>query len=204
MSPRPYHLGRRQAAVNETRARILAGTRALLVADDGFARFTMDGIARETDVARMTVYNQFKTKGALLEALFDDLAEKGRLKENLQKAFIQPDARAAAKGFIFAFVTFFAAERDVMRKLSGLSVLDPVFSEVGREGGRRKGAHEVLSRLRGQTGKPETERMQEAEDVLFALTSFDIFDRLATARRSPRQVAQLLGRLFEAFLGIDI
>jgi AcrR family transcriptional regulator len=204
MSPRPYQLGRRQAAIDETRARILAGTRELLVADDGFARFTMEAIAKQTDVARMTVYNQFKDKATLLEALFDDLAERGRLPENLRRAFMHEDALQTAVSFIHALVTFFNSERDVMRKLNGLSVLDPVFSEVSREQRRHKAAHEVLARLQRQTGKPDAKALKQAQDVLVALTSFDTFDRLATSRRSPRQVTTLLCGVVGAFLEIDL
>ena len=35
MSPRPYRLGKRQAAADETRAQILAAARELLVAREG-------------------------------------------------------------------------------------------------------------------------------------------------------------------------
>lgn len=90
----------------------------------------------------------------LLEALFDDLARRGRLRENLRRAFNAADAGAGLMYFVAAFVTFFASERAVMRKLSGLSVLDPVFAEVSREGWRRRGARSILERLRAQTGKP--------------------------------------------------
>jgi AcrR family transcriptional regulator len=204
MAPRPYQLGRRQAAVDETRARILAGTRELLVAEDGFARFTMDAIAKQTDVARMTVYNQFKNKAELLEALFDDLAEKGRLPERLRKAFAREDAVQTAVGFIFAFTSFFNSEREVMRKLNGLSVLDPVFAEVSREHRRQSAAREVLQRLKRQTGKPDAKSFQQAEDVFVTLTSFDTIDRLATGRRSARQVALLLCRLLGAYLDLDL
>src|ERR1035437_10465716 len=73
MSPRPYRLGRRQAAVEDTRARILAGARAVL-GEHGFAGFTIDAVADRAGVARMTVYYQFDSKGALLDALLDALA----------------------------------------------------------------------------------------------------------------------------------
>ncbi|MGA7571976.1 MAG: hypothetical protein WBG27_03460 [Candidatus Aquilonibacter sp.] len=53
--PRTYRLGQRKASADETRARIIAGARELLLSDDGYRRFTMDAIARHTNVARMTV-----------------------------------------------------------------------------------------------------------------------------------------------------
>lgn len=202
--PRPYRLGARQAAVNAVRARILTGTRKLLMAEDGFTRFTMEGIAKQADVARMTVYNQFHSKAELLEALFDDLARRGRLRENLRRAFSAADAQAGLQYFVAAFVTFFASERAVMRKLSGLSALDPVFAQVSREGWRRRGARSILERLRAQTGKPTLRRFEEATDLIYALTSFQTFDLLAIRRRSTRRVAEILCRAIGDALGIEV
>ena len=73
MSPRPYRLGRREAAVADTRERILAAARDVL-GENGFAGFTIDAVADRAGVARMTVYYQFDSKGALLDALLDALA----------------------------------------------------------------------------------------------------------------------------------
>src|SRR5438034_816285 len=71
MSPRPYRLGQRQVAADETRSRILNAARAQLETE---ASFSIDAVARRADVARMTVYYQFGSRRGLLEALIDDLA----------------------------------------------------------------------------------------------------------------------------------
>ena len=84
MSPRPYRLGQRQATTEQTRARIIAAARELLVARKGFSGFSIDA------VARMTVYYQFGSKIGLLEALSDSLAAHGGL-EQLAAAFRCPD-----------------------------------------------------------------------------------------------------------------
>ena len=55
MSPRPYNLGRRAESIEQTRERILAATRNLLVRD-GFRSTSLDEIARAADVARATVH----------------------------------------------------------------------------------------------------------------------------------------------------
>src|SRR6266705_2986592 len=44
MSPRPYRLGQREAAVEATRTRILAAARDLLAADADIAAFTVDTV----------------------------------------------------------------------------------------------------------------------------------------------------------------
>ncbi|MGH9200557.1 MAG: TetR family transcriptional regulator, partial [Vicinamibacterales bacterium] len=59
MSPRPYRLGQRATAVAETRSRIVAACRELLMSTDIQTRFSIDAVARQAGVARMTVYYQF-------------------------------------------------------------------------------------------------------------------------------------------------
>ncbi len=44
MSPRPYQLGRRQAATDETRIRIINAVRELIVGSEGFAVFSMEAV----------------------------------------------------------------------------------------------------------------------------------------------------------------
>ena len=78
MSPRPYNLGRRQESAEQTRMRIVEAARELLMASDGFSGFTMEAVARQAGVARMTVYYQFESKVGLLEAVSDDLMPSGR------------------------------------------------------------------------------------------------------------------------------
>jgi AcrR family transcriptional regulator len=81
MSPRPYRLGQRQAASERTRTRIIIAARELLLSVEGFAGFSIDAVARQADVARMTVYHQFDSKIGLLEALCDSLAIYGRMEQ---------------------------------------------------------------------------------------------------------------------------
>src|SRR5436305_11037396 len=81
MSPRPYRLGQRQVATEQTRARILRAARELLMSPDGYSHFSIEAVARQADVARMTVYHQFGSKIGLLEALCDSLAASGRMEQ---------------------------------------------------------------------------------------------------------------------------
>src|SRR6266702_5957047 len=100
MSPRPYRLGQRQANTEQTRARIIHAARELLMASDGFSSFSIDAVARQADVARMTVYHQFGSKSGLLEALCDALAASGGM-EQLAPVFRQPEPLEALKQYIF-------------------------------------------------------------------------------------------------------
>lgn len=64
---RPYRLGRRQATVDETRARIAEAT-FQLHSEVGPARTTISAIAERAGVQRHTVYNHFPDLKALFQA----------------------------------------------------------------------------------------------------------------------------------------
>src|SRR5207247_4639385 len=102
MSPRPYRLGRRQGAIEQTRQRVLRAARNLLVVRGGVDRFSIDAVARRAGVARMTVYHQFGSRRGLLEALFDSFAVGGGLRGILAAAFLRPDGQETLEGVIRA------------------------------------------------------------------------------------------------------
>ncbi len=199
MSPRPYRLGQRGPAAEQTRARVVAAARELLTASGGFAGFTVDAVARQAGVARMTVYYQFGSKAGLLEALFDDLAARGGM-EQLRGAFSRRDPLDALAEFIAVFCRFWASDRLIIRRLQGLAALDPDFEPVSREEWRREGLRVILRRLADRGGRPSLDAFEEAVDVLHMLTSFQSYDSLAGATRGPEQVAALVQRLARAAL----
>lgn len=199
MSPRPYRMGRRQEATEQTRAGILAAARELLVASDGFSGFTIEAVARQAGVARMTVYYQFGSKVGLLEALSDDLAARGQM-ERLAGAFRQAEPLAALDAFIAAFAHFWDADRDAMRRLRALAALDPDFEQVvrARDERRREGLHVLVRRLAEARGQPEAGGSEELVGELFMLTSFETFDTLAGRERMIEAVTPAVQRLARA------
>jgi AcrR family transcriptional regulator len=194
MSPRPYRLGQRQVAADETRARILAAARDQLAEDTSF---TIDAVARRADVARMTVYYQFGSKRVLLEALFDALAARGGMQQ-LPSAFEQADPAVALTRFIDVFARFWSSDRVVLRRLRAMAALDPELDQVlrDRNEGRRNGLRVIVSRLPAGGA-----RVAETVDLLFALTSFENFDVLAGPDRTPEEVSPLVKRAAAAIVG---
>ena len=148
MSPRRYELGQRQAVIDESRRRVLDAARELLAGPAGYQAFTVDAVARRADVARATVYYQFRSKTGLLEALCDDLAGAGQMSD-LPGAFAEADPRAAVHRLITVFASFWAADRVVMRRLRALSALDPDVHAVlaARDDRRRQGLEVLIGRL---------------------------------------------------------
>jgi AcrR family transcriptional regulator len=192
-------LGQRQTANQATRTRIVAAARDLLASSGGLGDFTMESVARQAGVARMTVYYQFGSRAGLLEAIFDDLAASGGMQE-LQNAFEQPDALAALDEFISVFTRFWVSARLVIRRLQVLTAVDPELEKVSREDWRRQGLQVILRRSSEQIGHPAAGSLEEAVDLLHVLTSFQTFDRLADSKRSPEEVTDLIRRLARAVI----
>ncbi len=204
MSPRPYRLGQRQATTEQTRARIINAARELLAESSGFSGFSIDAVARQADVARMTVYHQFGSKIGLLEALSDYLAAHGGM-EHLADAFRRPEPLDALDEYITVFGRFWSADRLVMRRLRALAALDPDFEHVirARDEWRRQGLRVIVQRVAEKHGRPAPEALDEAINVLFTLIGFECFDTLAGPTRSIEEVAPMMQRLARAALGLD-
>ncbi len=196
MTRRGYHLGRRQAAVDRTRARILKAARGLLVARGNIA-FSIEAVARRARVTRATVYQRFGSRPKLLEALFDDLARRGGMWD-LTDAFRQPDPGEALARFIATFGRFWTAHRPIHRRLLALGALDAGLDRTlrARQEWRRQGLRVIVGRIR--------EARDETIDLLFALTSFQTFDVLAGPTRTPADVAPIVLRAARAILDLPI
>ena len=203
MTRRPYRLGRRQAAVDRTRARILKAARALLVARGGGA-FSIDAVARRARVTRVTVYQRFGSRSKLLEALFDELARQGGMWD-LADAFRQPDPGEALARFVATFARFWTAHRPIHRRLAALAALDAGLERTlrARQEWRREGLRVIVPRLGERSGGPASEAQDEAIDLVFALTSFATFDQLAGPKRTPADVAPIVLRMARTVLGLS-
>jgi len=196
MARRSYNLGQRQVTVEETRRRIVAAARELLADESGPPGFTVDTVARQAGVARMTVYYQFKSKRGVLEALFDDLANRG-LMPHLRPAFGEPDPARALELVIAAFTAFWESDRIVLRRARALAALDPDVAESVRERDEMRRGHlrRLLERL-----VPPSKGLQDTIDALHMLTSFETYDALLVEGRSREEATRIIRRLAAAQL----
>ncbi len=200
MSPRPYHLGKRQDQIDASRQRVIAAARALLAEATSYTAFTVDAVAKRADVARATVYYQFASKTGLLEALCDALADAGQMAD-LASAFREPDPVEALRTFIACFGRFWDVDRLVMRRLRALAALDPEVGAVisGRDERRRSGLAVLVARLN------EDHRLAVQTDravrLLYTLTGFETFDALAAAEQALTAVTPDVLTLAEGIMG---
>jgi AcrR family transcriptional regulator len=193
VKPRSYRLQQRQAGVDETRSRIVAAAREVLGSGDAFS---IEAVARQAGVARLTVYDRFGTREALLEAVFDDLAESGGLMR-LPEAFTQTDPIAALEQFVAIFCDFYSTHRVVLRRLHALEVLGRgVSAETDRNARRLQGLRVLLGRV-ASAGHPESGADAVAHTV-HAITSFAFIDELAGEEADPAEVAPQVVALVHA------
>jgi AcrR family transcriptional regulator len=171
------------------------------MAPEGPAGFSIDAVASEAGVSRMTVYYRFESRRGLLEALFDDLAARGRI-GRLPGAFQQPDPVRALSEFVGVFIGFWASGRLLIRRLRGMGTIDPELGQAlrARDERRRHGLTVLVRRIAEQRGLPSL-TLEDVVDVLFTLTSFETFDALARGKRSVHDVQALVERLALAALG---
>ncbi len=202
MSPRPYHMGKREVAAAETRARILDAARQLL-ANESETDLGMEAIARRADVSRLTLYYQFKSRPGLLEALYDHLAIRGNMR-NMAQVFHEPDPAVALEKLVRTFVGFWSSDPVVIRRLRGMSVLDPDIEQGirARDARRQHAAREILRRtvLAGEK-ELTSEQQNTAADILSMLTSFESYDALARAGHSQEAIVATITRIARAVVG---
>jgi AcrR family transcriptional regulator len=202
MSPRPYRLGQRERASEQTRARIVAAALDLLRKGDRLNEFSIDAVARRADVVRMTVYYQFGARRGLLEALFDELAKRGLVKR-LRVAFTCSDPLERLDALVAAFGGFWASDRLAIRRLRSLGAHDPELDNAlrARDELRRGHMRTVVDQLVQRSPERSAAR-DELVNVLHTLTSFETFDTLAGPARSPEAVTPLVQQLARAALKV--
>jgi AcrR family transcriptional regulator len=201
--PRTYQLSRRQTSVDETRARVIDAARELILSDRALSGFSVDAVAKQADVARATVYNQFGSKLGLLEALFDDLARRGGMFE-LKEAFRKEDPLDALKEFVAAFGHFWTTDRIVIRRLHAMVTLDSEMAKANaaRQERRREGLRVIIGRLKKKHRLESKLSLDEIIEIAHTLTAFETFDALA-GKRSPEEVVPTVQRLILEVLGLN-
>ena len=192
MSPRPYRSSGRRVSAERTRARLLKAASAMLAAHDGIS---LDAVAKKAGVTRLTVYNQFGSRRALLEAVFDDLADRGGL-HRIRDAMVSPDVQAALQQIVAIFCDFWSIHCGALWRLQAASATDIEFEESLRARNQRR--RHLLSVLVGRMiegGAKRPEVADELIDVLFALTSVAFFWELTAGGHKTNAACRLIQAL---------
>jgi AcrR family transcriptional regulator len=179
MRRRSYVSSVRTAAAAETRDRVIAAAAKCLREDASIASFSLDNVAKAAGVTRLTVYNQFGSRRALLEAVFDEIARQGGL-GGIADAMAMADPRVALERLVEIFCAFWSRDSAVGR-LHDAMATDPEFAAalVERNERRRKAVGVLVGRM---AGKITSRSRQDAVDLIFALTSYAMFAMLSKGR----------------------
>jgi AcrR family transcriptional regulator len=194
MSPRPYRSPQRDAAATQTRARILKAAAATLRAPEAIRAFSLEAVAKRARVTRLTVYNQFGSRRALLEAVFDERAAAGGLHRIVQ-AMQAPDPQAAVLDVIAIFCDFWSFDPGPLGYLHAAGADDPEFDASVRERNeRRRHIFAVLvGRIaEGRADAPRPKALADLVDVLFALSGFAFFAQLTAGGRTAAAACGLI------------
>jgi AcrR family transcriptional regulator len=195
MSPRAYKSPRRDAAASATRERIVAAAAAILGAADGIRKFSLDAVAKKAGVTRLTVYNQFGSRRALMEAVFDERAERGGL-FRIVEAMQDPDPQGALRRIIGIFCDFWSSDPGTMRLLHAAGASDAEFAEsVHERNERRRSVLSVIVRRIAAGRAPPPKALGNLVDVLFALTSFAFFWQLTAGKRTAEAARRMIDEM---------
>src|SRR5215467_15201430 len=140
VSPRTYNSPSRSFAATKTRARIVSAAAAILGTPEGISGFSLQAVAEMAGVTRLTVYNQFGSRRALLEAVFDDMAVRGGL-HRIPGIMRGSDPQAVLLEVISIFCDFWSFGSDALGPLHAAGASDPEFGASVRERTNGGGAY---------------------------------------------------------------
>jgi AcrR family transcriptional regulator len=189
MSSRAYRTRSRPKRSEETRERIKGAVRELL-AEGTFHESTVEEVADRAGVARATLYQHFRSRLELVDAIcetFDQNPALLRLREIVES----PDAETALAETIAASMRFWSSEDPILRDLYGVVSIDPAAHDlVERQRADRRRELERLVRNLARTGRLRNERRALA--LLLVLTSYETFRELREAGLTDRRLTASL------------
>jgi AcrR family transcriptional regulator len=186
VSTRRYEQRARAEEAEKTRRRIVDAALERL-RDAPTEPVSMERIAAMAGVARSTVYAIFGSRAGLFDAVGVELRERGGY-DRLVHASHDEDARAALRGGLRAASEMLAASRDSYRTLHSMAKLDPaaVGGSVHRwEEERARAMARIAAQLHEQGHLRPGVSAEEANDILWVISSFESFDLLYSGRGLP-------------------
>ena len=197
MSSRRYTSPTRTAAAARTRQKLVRSAVGLLKSPDSLKKLSLESVAREAGVSRLTVYNQFGSRKGLLEAVFDDRARLGGIQQ-LADAMAHPDPYQGLARLIEIFCHFWDFNRQIVTAVLGAAAADPDLREsLLKRNERRRGALGVLVRRMHRHALP-AQVVADLVDVLFTLTNFPVFAELTQRGRDTAAACGLIQDLANA------
>jgi AcrR family transcriptional regulator len=175
-------VGLRAAGVQRTRQSVVAAVRERLI-EAGYHGLSLEQVAEDAGITRVTIYRQFGSKLGLLQAVADDLTERGHAAERLGAAVALRDASAALRSLVAELCRFWDTDPRLFRRMVSLAAVDPEARQVieTRERWRYDGLSTVIGRLAHEGRLRAPYGQDQAIATIVAITSFPACDQIASA-----------------------
>jgi AcrR family transcriptional regulator len=192
MSARAYRARQTHGRSEATRERITAAVRELL-AEGTFHTSTVEQVADRAGVSRATLYQHFRSRLDLVDAICETFDANPALLE-LRQIVELPNADAALDKTIANSILFWSTENPILRQLYGVAAIDPAAQDlVDRQRADRRNELERLTRNLQRLGRLRTAiTTRHALNLLLVLTSYETFRELREAGLSDRQATRLM------------
>lgn len=188
------------ARSRRTSAALLAATREL-IEQQGFDALTMAAVAERAGVSRRAIYLHFSTRTELLTALYRSLGDTEELAASLQAVWDSPDAVTALEEWAAHIARSHPRILAMLRAVESSRHTDPDAAELWNTTLRNwhKGSHRLVEWLAKQDRLAATWTTDTAADMVWALMSLDILERLLIDQRwSRKRLGQHLAALLKA------
>lgn len=192
MSAHAYRTTRKPGRSEATRERIKGAVRELL-AEGTFHTSTVEHVADRAGISRATLYQHFRSRLELVDAICETFDENPALLELRQ--FIElPNAEEALEKTIANSIRFWSSEDSVLRELYGVAAIDPAAQDLvdGQRADRRAVLERLVRNLHRDKRLREGTTERHALTLLLVLTSYETFRELREAGLSDRQATTLL------------
>jgi AcrR family transcriptional regulator len=185
-SRRPYHSPARQRQAEQTRARILTAARELF-RSAGYAATTIDAIASAAQVSAKTVGAAFGSKRGMLAALVDPLASAGPPRDLVERIRATSDPRHRIRLVAELSRRTYEVALPEFELMRGTAAVTPEVAAVARqvEARRRANQARLVTYLQEQRLLRDDLGPDEATDIIWALTSYDLYRALVGERQWP-------------------
>ena len=181
---RPYHSRVRQRQAEDTHWRILTAARSLF-ASRGYAATTLEAIAELADVSPKTLGAVFGSKRALLAEVINPEAFSPHVRQLIEEvgATEDPSRRLALMAQITrqAYEPL-ASELELLRTAGAVA---PELVDLARqvETRRRQNQARLIASLHEQGALRPGLSLEEAADIVWALSSYDLYRMLVVEQR---------------------
>ena len=188
------------ARSRRTRAALLDATRVILE-DEGFEALTMAAVAERAGVSRRAIYLHFASRAALVDSLFQHIADREGLAESTRRVTDAPDAVAALDAWARHLADYHTRLLPVTRAIERVRRADADAARHWQRVVRAQLANcrGLATRLHDEARLAPPWTVDKATDMLWALISTDMIEGLLVDRRwSRRALAEHLSVLLRA------